>query len=245
MENQLNEAYELIKQGETERAIALLETIIRANRDSDDAWWLYANAVDDPDRKRNALNNILRIGTNPAREEKVNYMLAQLNDPFALLEKYDLPAKRGGEKKGMSTALKIVIGLGVLFGVCACVAVFGIGTIFSRVAYPPADYQRLGDIELSDTVTGYVDAQGDWDGYTYTAAGGESLVITVDAQHADFAPYVFLYAPDNVLLDISDQNNMNRNRLRANLLRSGEYTIIVRTFFGIGTGEYSLTLQSE
>jgi hypothetical protein len=245
MDNELNEAYELIKQGETERAIAILETYIRTNRDSDDAWWLYANAVDDPDRKRNALNNILRIGTNPAREEKVNYMLAQLDDPFALPEQYDLPAKRGGEKKGMSTGLKIVIGLIVLFGVCACVSAFGIGTIFSRVAYAPANYERLGTIEMSDTVTGYVDAQGDWDGYTYAAQGGENLVITVNAQNADFAPYIFLYGPDNMLVDISDQNNMNRNRLQANLLQPGEYTIIVRTFLGIGTGEYSLSLQSE
>ena len=59
MDEQLNQAYEHIKQGETEQALALLEPYIPANRDSDDAWWLYANAVTDSAKKRNALNNIL------------------------------------------------------------------------------------------------------------------------------------------------------------------------------------------
>lgn len=241
MDYELNQAYDLIKEGDIERAIAMLETYIRSNRDSDDAWWLYANAVDDPDRKRNALNNILRIGTNPDRQAKVEYMLAQLDDPFDKPKHFAAPVK----KSGMSTGLKILIGIGVLFGICACVSVFGFGTIIAKMLYVPSDYDNRGSIAIGDTVSGSVDNNGDWDGYTYAGRAGEELVITVHSENSDFAPFIFLYGTDDIFIDLSDENVGVGNRFRERLPVTGDYTVIVRTFIKMGSGEYIMTVEDR
>jgi hypothetical protein len=242
MDEQLNQAYEHIKQGETEQALALLEPYIRANRDSDDAWWLYANAVADSAKKRNALNNILRIGTNPERESKVHYMLAQLDDPFALPDESFAPKVKKG---GRSTGFKIFLGIAAMFGVCACVAVFVLVSAAGKMIYAPANYDAQGSIVAGENVTGSVNTEGDWDGYTYSGEAGENLVVTVRPVDGDIAPFVFLYGADGVFVDLSDQNEMIVNRLHVQLPNAGEYTLIVRTFMGVGTGEYSLNLTSD
>ncbi|MDQ7027225.1 MAG: hypothetical protein Q9P44_16895 [Anaerolineae bacterium] len=241
MDFELNQAYDLIKQGDTERAIAILETYIRANRDSDDAWWLYANAIEEPDTKRNALNNILRIGTNPERQAKVEYMLAQLDNPLAMPEQFATPAK----KSGKSTGLKIFMGIGVLLGICACVALLGFGTLVAKMIYVPSDYDSRGNIAMGDTVSGVVDTQGDWDGYVYRGNAGEELIITVRSENSDFAPFIFLYGPDDTFIDMSDENIGAGNRLRESLPETGNYTVIVRTFFGLGGGEYIISVDDR
>lgn len=245
MDEQLNQVYELIKQGKTEEAIAELEPFIRANRDNDDAWWLYANAVDDPARKRNALNNILRIGTNEAREAKVRHMLAQLDDPFAMPEEGFAPKAKIGVRKGMSSGLKIFLGIAALFGVCACVAVFLLVSAVSKMIYTPANYDAQGSIVAGETVTGVVDTTGDWDGFIYKGKAGEDLVISLRPVDGDIAPFVFLYGPDGLFVALSDDNEMTVNRLRVHLLLDGEYTLLVRTFMGVGAGQYNLSVTSN
>jgi hypothetical protein len=245
MDEHLNQAYELIKQGNKEQALALLEPFIRANRDNEDAWWLYANAVDDPAKKRNALNNILRIGTNSERESKVRYMLAQLDDPFALPDESFAPKAKHNAKQGKSTGLKIFMAIAAVFGVCACVAMFVLVSAAGKLAYIPGNYDARGSIVAGESVTGSINTDGDWDGYIYTGKAGEDIVISVRSVNGDVAPLVFFYGANGILVDGTDENELNVNRMHTHLLMDGEYTIIVRTMMGLAAGEYSLTITNE
>lgn len=74
-QQQLKDAYELIRSGRTQEAIQLLEPILRTDPNNRDAWWLMANATNDPDTKRQALNQVLRLGNNDSRAQKAQQML--------------------------------------------------------------------------------------------------------------------------------------------------------------------------
>lgn len=245
MEAQLNQAYELIKDGRTDEALPLLENVIRDNRDNDDAWWLYANAINDRDAKRNALNNILRIGTNEARLEKVHFMLAQLDDPFAFPD--DAKAKAIPQKSGMSTRRKIVIGVVAILGLCTCAFMFTAFSIGSKIAYVPANYDNQGSIIVGELASGAVDTEGDWDGYTFTGEAGEEIIVSLRPidDNNDFAPFAFLYDPAGTILALSNESDVKVNRLRYTLPVTGDYTLIVRTFVGIGDGEYTISMTTN
>jgi hypothetical protein len=81
---QLQEAYQLIRQGQQVEAVRLLVPLVRADPNDADAWWLMANAVSDPAQQRRALEQVLRLRPN---DDKARKMLARLdaaqNDPFA------------------------------------------------------------------------------------------------------------------------------------------------------------------
>lgn len=73
--DQLRRAYDLIRQGQKEEAVAILQPILRSDRDNADAWWLMANALTDPARQIQALNQVLRLRPSDQRAQK---MLARL-----------------------------------------------------------------------------------------------------------------------------------------------------------------------
>lgn len=73
--DQLRRAYDLIRQGQKEEAVAILQPILRSERDNADAWWLMANALTDPARQIQALNQVLRLRPSDQRAQK---MLARL-----------------------------------------------------------------------------------------------------------------------------------------------------------------------
>jgi hypothetical protein len=60
----LQDAYGLIRAGNKQEATRLLINVLKADRNNADAWWLLANATNDSDKKRQALEQVLRI--NPA-----------------------------------------------------------------------------------------------------------------------------------------------------------------------------------
>jgi hypothetical protein len=57
----LTRAYDLIESEHLAEAKALLDPFLEREKDSADAWWLYAHAVQDVDTARKALLNVLRI----------------------------------------------------------------------------------------------------------------------------------------------------------------------------------------
>ena len=115
----------------------------------------------------------------------------------------------------------------------------------SKMIYTPANYDAQGSLIAGETVTGTVNTDGDWDGYTYHGKAGEDLVISLRPVEGDIAPFAFLYGPDGLFVDLSNENEITVNRLTTHLLADGQYTIIVRTFMGVGTGEYSLSITSD
>lgn len=82
----LKEAFELIKSGKKSQAVDLLLPVLKADEDNADAWWLIANALEEPDEIREALENVLRL--QPQRE-KARQMLERLNQRFPPRPKHD------------------------------------------------------------------------------------------------------------------------------------------------------------
>jgi hypothetical protein len=73
----LARAYDLVEAGDLEEARTLLESILDADGENADAWWIYAHAVTDPEAGRNALENVLSIDpTYPGASE----LLAQAEE---------------------------------------------------------------------------------------------------------------------------------------------------------------------
>lgn len=79
MRNQLEQVYELIQEDRYNDAIQLLKPILDANPKNADAWWLMANAVEDPVEARKALINVLK---NDPSHQRAQETLETLNDQF-------------------------------------------------------------------------------------------------------------------------------------------------------------------
>jgi hypothetical protein len=72
---QLQQAFRLIKDGSKAQATSILIPIVRAEPNNADAWWLLANAVNNPDQQRRALEQVLRLRPN---DDKARRMLDQI-----------------------------------------------------------------------------------------------------------------------------------------------------------------------
>jgi hypothetical protein len=82
---QLQQVYQLIKDGNKREAIDILKPIVKNDPDNADAWWLMANAVTDPDYKRRALENVLRLRPNHVKAQTMldELRMQMQDDPFA------------------------------------------------------------------------------------------------------------------------------------------------------------------
>ena len=58
---QLQQVYQLIKNGEQEEAISVLRPMLTVDPNNADAWWLMANAVSDPAEQRSALEKVVML----------------------------------------------------------------------------------------------------------------------------------------------------------------------------------------
>ncbi len=74
--DQLQEAYQLVRSGNKPAAVNILLPIVRANQNNADAWWLLANSVNNDEQARRALEQVLRLRPNDERARK---MLDKLN----------------------------------------------------------------------------------------------------------------------------------------------------------------------
>ncbi|MCS7070178.1 MAG: pre-peptidase C-terminal domain-containing protein, partial [Anaerolinea sp.] len=73
---QLQQAYQLIRQGNKQEAMRILVPIVKADANNADAWWLLANAVSDTNQARRALEQVLRLRPN---DDKARRMLDRLS----------------------------------------------------------------------------------------------------------------------------------------------------------------------
>lgn len=259
---QLDRAYTLIKSGQTQEAIDIIETVIRADRDNENAWWLLTNATSDPAAKRNALNNVIRLTQNQQRTDKAQAMLQTLdNDPYdfdnkpkiqAGMSSYQSPEK-AQQSSGRSGCGKIVIGAMVVIGLCACISVFGVfwaaGPIISAVQMPES-YDSQGILEGSRDSDGSIRADSPIDAYSYQGIAGERLTITVNS-NSETAPFLIIFEADTGLpIAYAQTQAFNKNTsVSADLPRSGEYLIVLRglTFLGqdLGYGDYSMSFEVQ
>jgi hypothetical protein len=78
-EVKLEQAYDLIQQGRLEEAKEILQPILQADFPSADAWWLWANAVSEPEDAREALKKVLEYA--PERDD-ARQLLARLDELY-------------------------------------------------------------------------------------------------------------------------------------------------------------------
>lgn len=81
---QLEQAYDLIQQDQHDDAVRFLRRVLEneitnSAKDNADAWWLMANAVEDPTQARRALINVLKYDPKNAMASQT---LDELNDQF-------------------------------------------------------------------------------------------------------------------------------------------------------------------
>ncbi|MGJ3240386.1 MAG: tetratricopeptide repeat protein [Anaerolineae bacterium] len=258
----LQRAYQLIQAGNRQEAIALLEPIIRANRDNEDAWWLLANATDEPIAKRNALNNVLRLSEQDNRLSKAQALLQQLDqDPFDFDVPEDGSSRTSSYReidetppksaRGMSCSRLTLIVVG-LIGVCACIASFGIyslaGGIVESLNYPPSSEDRVTlspDTAYDDTLS----AEQPQDRYQYQAQEGDLLTVVIDYEVLG-SPLIVLFDDDTgTLLDFAQPVTTGTVTFTYRVPADGDYLITVNGFEllgqAFGFGEYTLTFAVE
>jgi hypothetical protein len=257
---QLDRAYSLIKSGQTQEAIDIIETIIRADRDNENAWWLLVNATDDPAAKRNALNNVIRLTQNAQRADKARVMLQSLdNDSYGFDNKPTIQAGRtayqGSEKaqqsSGRSGCGKIVIAAMAIIGLCACISIIGLfwaaRPIFDAIQIPDS-YDNQGILEGSLNTEGSLRADSPVDGYIYQGIAGETLDIRVDSTN-QFPPFIFIYDTDTgVPIGFAQGQTPNSPaQLSIVIPETGDYliTVYALTLLGqdMGYGDYSMSFE--
>jgi hypothetical protein len=119
IQDQLRRAYQLILEEQYEPALAILTPICKADPTNANAWWLVANALQDPERRKLALKKVLSI--NPqhaqalARLQELQYR--PVNAPLASRQ-----APTTSNRSGL-WPIGIIIGLLVLISVGAAAAI--------------------------------------------------------------------------------------------------------------------------
>ena len=159
----LQEAYRLIREGRQQEAVQVLLPFVRADPLNADAWWLLANAVENNDQKRSALERVLKLRPNDQRAQRMIATLPSAesaapeaqdssDEPFADLGDtssssdgelpYDnfpvqQPVRVKVKKSSGRSPLTIILAIIGLIAVLSCgvcaVAVVAGGTIFGRV----------------------------------------------------------------------------------------------------------------
>jgi hypothetical protein len=260
----LDRAYDLIKEGNVQAAVALLEPIIRNDRENGDAWWLLANATDDPATQQNALNNVLRIGGSTSRVHKARLMLQALEEqenPFedlepAPLEELSAPRQKFAAPRRKRSAWKVF--LFAFLGMFLCICASCVGIVFAAggsidelvsLASVPENFTSQGMLELGGTINGEITSEDDYEGFIYRADGQEKLIIEIETVE-DIPPFVLVYGQDGAMIPTGSINyapsasgETTVSQSIITLPQAGEYAIVIRPLFSLGITSYEMTIR--
>ena len=260
MSEQLDQAYKLIKEGQKQEAIELLEPMIRADRNNEDAWWMLANATNDAAAKRNALNNVLRLTSNEARKTKSETLLQQLDDPYdfdvdvpektgmsAYQELDTAPQKKSGGGLSCATISLIIVGI---IGVCACAGIFAIGSaaggIVQALTYPQS-YNDMGLLEEDAEFAGFLSEESSRDGYSYSGNTGDQIIIDLDYESIGSPLIVIFQENTEVPITFAPPETSGSVSFAYALPSSGDYLIVVNGFEFLGQsfgfGDYTMEVE--
>ena len=98
-----------------------------------------------------------------------------------------------------------------------------------------------GDILSGETKVGIIDFNADTDAYTFNGEAGQGVVINMSMESGDLRPEISLYAPDGTLEISSAYGYTHAEISDHQLLQSGTYTIVAGDYYGVYTGDYSLS----
>lgn len=107
----LKQAFQYHKIGQSDRAIGIIQSVLKEDRENAAAWWLMANVLEDEDRVIKSLERVLVIDPNHAKAKR---MMARLTGDDAL-EAEKAKAKIAPPSKNKK-AMSVLMGIaGVLF----------------------------------------------------------------------------------------------------------------------------------
>lgn len=259
MTDQLDTAYDLIKAGQTDDAIAIVEPLIREDRDNEEAWWLLANASDDPSAKRNALHNVLRLTENDSRKEKAEILLQELDEPdnfgidapsitgmSAYQELDDVPLKQSG---GLSCARLSLIFIGIV-GVCAIAGIAFIfiasKDVFQTYNYPEV-YDHMGVLEDNTEFSGALSPEVAVDAYSYSGEAGDTVILNMDYDTLGSPLIVVFDESTQIALGVSFPESSGQMSFSYQLPVSGDYLFTIHGLEMLGQnysfGNYSLDVE--
>ncbi|MBL8147471.1 MAG: hypothetical protein JNL34_13905, partial [Anaerolineae bacterium] len=100
----LQRAYQLVEAGQAEEARGLVESVLESEQSNPDAWWIYAHAIDDPVKARQALNEVLTLDPEyPGANELVSVLDRQYPEAAeAALSAAPLLLALGGAERSAS-----------------------------------------------------------------------------------------------------------------------------------------------
>lgn len=79
----LSQAYDLIEVNRIDEARELLEPLLISHADDVDVWWLYAHSVNDPQKARQALEQVNRL--DPRRYPRAESLLEDLDNTTSMI----------------------------------------------------------------------------------------------------------------------------------------------------------------
>ena len=163
---QLQQVYQLIKNGDKEEAVSVLRRLLTVDPNNADAWWLMANAVSDPAEQRSAVEKVLLLRPDHAQaREKLQQLKAasefRFDDSSSAVGFMDAPEKPKRDqpilmqpaKKGTNPVLIILAIIGVvallICGVCFVITTQGMNmfgqvmaTVVSGITSMPGSFPQ-------------------------------------------------------------------------------------------------------
>lgn len=102
-QEQLRQAFALMKQGDKKQAAQIVQSVIKQDRNNVSAWWLMANILDEATRKQKALEKVLSLDANHAGAKKMLASLAGKPAPSSAKNAPSPAPKPSGDNDGRST----------------------------------------------------------------------------------------------------------------------------------------------
>lgn len=110
----------------------------------------------------------------------------------------------------------------------------------------PAATTDKGAIEIGESISDEIGNNDEVHSYQLVGVSGANVRIRIGAEGSAFtSPYVFLYGPDDALIDSSDFSTSSRSSSVTHALEEGTYTIVVRAIEGRGMEPYQVSVEEE
>jgi hypothetical protein len=144
-EAQLREAYTLMKQGDKQAAIRLVQDVLREDRSNLNAWWLFSHLLEDEDKIVKSLEKVLSLNPEHIGARK---RLAQMRPEYAHLapDFAEMPGGRKGKAGIPNPGQKKVSKTGLL-AFLVVVALSCLATLSFPIITTMMDANALANIE--------------------------------------------------------------------------------------------------
>lgn len=256
-EDILKEAYDLIKEGLNASAEIRLQRYLRHNKRDAIAWWLLAIATEVPERKRDALERVLKLKPDHAKAR-------------AMLERMPAPLAKAQRNDGMNKLLTVLIATLSVFAFCGVWSLMslllseggageGIVLFEMEMSIPTSDPDdcgiqllgppRVGRLSGLSTADGEADFTDCSDQHVWVldARADEDYAITLDTETNGLSLHVLrVDSPAGAAsVDVSRGRSSSPTGATAFFRTSepGEYRIVVARRGGGVNGTYTIESQ--